>query len=157
MATDDRISKDDYFMEIAHIVAKRSTCVRRKVGAVLVKDNHIISTGYNGAPSGMKHCTPETCLRNIYKVPSGERHELCRGVHAEVNCIIQAATHGTAIQGKTTLYTTTFPCMSCLKLLLNAKIRRIMYAGDYKMDNAMKQELLDEAGIEIERIQRFPG
>lgn len=157
MVIDDRISKDDYFMEIAHIVAKRSTCVRRKVGAVLVKDNHIISTGYNGAPSGMKHCTPETCLRNIYKVPSGERHELCRGVHAEVNCIIQAATHGTAIQGKTTLYTTTFPCMSCLKLLLNAKIKRIMYAGDYKMDNAMKQQLLDEAGIEIKRVQRIPG
>ncbi|MHA1682953.1 MAG: deoxycytidylate deaminase [Promethearchaeota archaeon] len=147
-----RILKDDYFMEIARIVAKRSTCVRRRVGAVLVKDDHIISTGYNGAPSGIKHCTPETCLRNIYNVPSGERHELCRGVHAEVNCIIQAAIHGTAIKGNNVLYTTTFPCMSCLKLILNARIKRIVYSGDYKMDNASKRELIEEADIEIVKL-----
>jgi len=96
-----RISKDDYFMKIADVVSERSTCIKRKVGAVLVKDSHIISTGYNGAPSGIKHCTPETCVRQNLK--SGEKPELCRGVHAEINCIIQAAIHGTSIQGNTTL------------------------------------------------------
>lgn len=140
-------------MEIANIVAKRSTCTRRNVGAVLVKEGHIISTGYNGAPSGLVHCTPETCLRNIYDVPSGERHELCRGVHAEANCIIQAAMHGTAIEGNTTLYTTTFPCILCLKLILNAKINKIVYSGEYKGDDDIKQALLQESGIEIKMIE----
>ncbi|MFX0099167.1 MAG: cytidine/deoxycytidylate deaminase family protein [Candidatus Hodarchaeota archaeon] len=148
-----RIGKDKYFMEIAHIVAKRSTCMRRNVGAVLVKDGHIISTGYNGAPSGLAHCTPDTCLRNKYDVPSGERHELCRGVHAEANCIIQAAMHGTTIEGNTSLYTTTFPCILCLKLILNAKIKRIVYSGEYTGDDDIKQAFLDESGIEIKRIK----
>ncbi|GAJ07869.1 unnamed protein product, partial [marine sediment metagenome] len=118
-----RISKDDYFIKIAGLVSKRSTCIKRKVGSVLVKDSHILSTGYNGAPSGFKHCTSETCVRQ--KLKSGEKPELCRGVHAEINCIIQAAIHGTSIRGNTTLYSTHFPCMSCLKLIINAGIKNL--------------------------------
>jgi dCMP deaminase len=147
---ENRISKDQYFMEIARVVSQRSTCIKRKVGAVLVKENHIISTGYNGAPSGFNHCTPQTCLRQDIK--SGEKPELCRGVHAEINCVIQAALHGTSIKGKTTLYTTTFPCMNCLKLLINAGINRIVYEEDYNLENAAKQSLLNESSIKIERF-----
>lgn len=145
----NRISKDQYFMELAEIVSKRSTCVKRKVGAVLVKVNHILSTGYNGAPSGLTHCTKETCVRQNLK--EGEHPELCRGVHSEVNCIIQAALHGTAIDGDTTLYCTTFPCMSCLKLLINAKVKRIVYKEGYYMENKVKQDLADESKIKIEK------
>ena len=111
----ERISKNTYFMKIAEVVSQRSTCIKRKVGAVLIKDSHIISTGYNGAPSGFKHCNADTCVRKNLK--SGEKPELCRGIHAEINCILQAAIHGTSIEGNTTLYSTTFPCMSCLKLI----------------------------------------
>ncbi len=145
----NRISKDQYFMELAEIVSKRSTCVKRKVGAVLVKVNHILSTGYNGAPSGLTHCTKETCVRQNLK--EGEHPELCRGVHSEVNCIIQAALHGTSIDGDTTLYCTTFPCMSCLKLLINAKVKRIVYKEGYYMENKVKQDLADESKIKIEK------
>ena len=129
----DRISKDDYFMKIAEVVSLRSTCLKRKVGAVLVKDSHILSTGYNGAPSRFSHCTTNTCIRQALK--SGEKPELCRGVHAEINCIIQAAIHGTSIMGETTSYSTHFPCMSCLKLLINAGIKRIVYKEEYNMEN----------------------
>ena len=145
-----RISKDHYFMKIAEVIKLRSTCIRRKVGAVLVKDSHILSTGYNGAPSGLKHCTPETCLRKSLK--SGEKPELCRGVHAEINCVIQAAIHGTSIMGNTTLYTTTFPCMSCLKLLINAGINRIVYKEPYNMENKVKIEMMNEANLVIDQI-----
>lgn len=151
MATEKetRIPKDQYFMEIAEIVSKRSTCIKRKVGAVLVKINHILSTGYNGAPSGLKHCTEETCVRQYLE--EGEHPELCRGVHAEVNCLIQAALHGTSIDGDTTLYCTTFPCMSCLKLLINAKVNRIVYKEGYYMENIVKQEMVEESKIKIEQ------
>jgi len=149
--SENRISKDQYFMEIAEIVSKRSTCIKRKVGAVLVKNNHIVSTGYNGAPSGLPHCNKERCVRQNLK--PGERPELCRGVHAEVNCIIQAALHGTSIEGDTTLYCTTFPCMSCLKLLVNAKVKRILYKEGYYMENQVKQELVKESSIKIEKFQ----
>ncbi|TFG13418.1 MAG: dCMP deaminase family protein [Promethearchaeota archaeon] len=145
-----RISKDQYFMKIAEVVKLRSTCIRRNVGAVLVKDSHILSTGYNGAPSGFKHCTSETCLRRNLK--PGEKPELCRGVHAEINCIIQAAIHGTSIMGNTTLYTTTFPCMSCLKLLINAGIKRIVYKEPYNMENKVKREMISEANLIIDKI-----
>ena len=145
-----RISKDDYFMKIAEVVKLRSTCIRRNVGAVLVKDSHILSTGYNGAPSGFKHCTSETCLRRDLK--PGEKPELCRGVHAEINCVIQAAIHGTSIMGNTTLYTTTFPCMSCLKLLANAGIKRIVFREPYNMENKVKMDMVREAKLVIDQL-----
>ena len=145
----DRISKDAYFMKIAEVVSLRSTCIKRKVGAVLVKDSHILSTGYNGAPSGFSHCTPGTCVRQELK--SGERPELCKGVHAEINCIIQAAIHGTSIMGDTTLYSTHFPCMSCLKLIINASIKRIVYQEGYNMENEVKKELIRESNLIIEK------
>ena len=137
-------------MKIAEVVKLRSTCIRRSVGAVLVKDSHILSTGYNGAPSGFKHCTPKTCMRVNLK--TGEKPELCRGVHAEINCVIQAAIHGTSIMGNTTLYTTTFPCMSCLKLLINAGIKRIVYKEPYNMQNKVKMEMVKEANLIIDQI-----
>ncbi len=144
-----RISKDEYFMSIAQVVSQRSTCIKRKVGAVLVKDSHIISTGYNGAPSGFKHCTKKTCVRTNLK--PGEKPELCRGVHAELNCIIQAALHGTSLKGYTTLYSTTFPCMSCLKVLINAGIKRLVYKEGYNMENKIKENLLKESDIIIQK------
>ena len=146
----NRISKDAYFMKIAEVVSQRSTCIKRKVGAVLIKDSHIISTGYNGAPSGFKHCTTETCVRQNLK--SGEKPELCRGIHAEVNCIIQAAIHGTSIKGDTTLYSTTFPCMNCLKLIINAGIKKLVYKEGYNMENKVKEELLKESELIIEQF-----
>lgn len=138
-------------MEIAEVVSKRSTCIKRHVGAVLVKDSHILSTGYNGAPSGFKHCNSETCVRQTLK--SGEKPELCRGVHAEINCIIQAAIHGTSILGYTTLYSTHFPCMNCLKLLINAGIKRIVYGEGYNMENKVKEEMVKESNLTIEKFE----
>jgi len=148
--SETRISKDEYFMQIAEVVSQRSTCIKRRVGAVLVKDSHIISTGYNGAPAGFKHCTQDTCVRKDLK--PGERPELCKGVHAEINCIIQAAIHGTSIMGNTTLYCTTFPCMSCLKLLINAGINKLVYKEGYNMENKVKEELLKESNIIVEKF-----
>jgi dCMP deaminase len=145
-----RISKDDYFMKIAKVVSERSTCIKRKVGAVLIKDSHILSTGYNGSPSGFNHCTPITCMRQNLK--SGEKPELCRGVHAEINCIIQAAIHGTSILGNTTLYSTHFPCMSCLKLIINAGIKRLVYREGYNMENKIKEELLNESKLNVHQL-----
>ena len=150
-----RVSNDEYFMRIAVVASSRSTCIKRKVGAVLVKDNHILSTGYNGAPSGFSHCTPETCIRK--SLTPGEKPELCRGVHAEINCIIQAAIHGTAIEGNTSLYTTTFPCMSCLKLLINAKIKRLIYKEAYNMDNKIKVSLINDSELEIVNLNLKSG
>ncbi|MFX1257496.1 MAG: cytidine/deoxycytidylate deaminase family protein [Promethearchaeota archaeon] len=146
----NRIPKDDYFMRIAEVVSQRSTCIKRKIGAVLVNDSHIISTGYNGAPAGFKHCTIETCVRKNMK--SGEKPELCKGVHAEINCIIQAAIHGTSIKGDTVLYSTTFPCMSCLKLIINAGIKKIMYKEGYNMENKIKKDLLKESKLIIQQL-----
>jgi len=135
---------------MAEVASLRSTCIKRKVGAVLVKDDHILSTGYNGAPSGFSHCTPETCVRK--SLTPGEKPELCRGVHAEINCIIQAAIHGTVIEGNTSLYTTTFPCMSCLKLLINARIKRLIYKEEYNMENTIKIDLIKDSDLEIIKI-----
>ena len=141
-----RISKNEYFMRMAEVASLRSTCIKRKVGAVLVKDGHILSTGYNGAPSGFTHCTPETCVRKALN--PGEKPELCMGVHAEINCIIQAAIHGTAIDGNTAIYTTTFPCMSCLKLIINANIKRLIYKEEYNMGNKIKIDLIENSDLE---------
>lgn len=146
----NRISKNEYFMEIASVVSKRSTCIKRKVGAVLVKDSHILATGYNGAPSGLRHCTAETCVRKNLK--SGEKPELCRGVHAEINCIIQAAIHGTSIKGDTALYSTHFPCMSCLKMIINAGIKKLVYREGYDMENKVKEELIKESNLIINKF-----
>ncbi len=135
---------EEYFMEITRLVAKRATCLRRQVGAGLVMDKRILATGYNGAPSGLAHCLEVGCLREEKQVPSGERHELCRGLHAEQNVIIQAAFHGIRIQGST-LYCTNLPCVICTKMLINAGVKEIIYEGGYQ--DALSREMLLEAGI----------
>src|SRR5512141_1707847 len=140
---------DEYFMEITHLVAKRSTCLRRQVGAVLVKDKNILATGYNGAPSGVAHCLDVGCLREKMGIPSGERHELCRGLHAEQNAIIQAAKHGTNIDGAT-LYCTTMPCIICSKMIINAGIRRIVYETGYS--DTLAAEMIAESNIVVDRF-----
>ena len=141
-----RPSWDQYFMDITRLVATRSTCLRRHVGAILVKERNILATGYNGVPSGISHCDVAGCLRERLKVPSGERHELCRGLHAEQNAIIQAARHGINIDGST-LYCTTMPCIICTKMLINAGISAIIYAEGYADDLA--REMLAETGITV--------
>ena len=133
-------------MDITRLVATRSSCLRRQVGALLVKDRNILATGYNGVPSGISHCETAGCLRECLKVPSGERHELCRGLHAEQNAIIQAAKHGTNIDGAT-LYCTTMPCIICTKMIINAGIGKVIYAEGYADDLA--REMVAEAGIEV--------
>lgn len=143
---EERASWDDYFIEIANVVKKRSTCGRRKVGAVIVKDNRILSTGYNGAPTGIKHCTEVGCKREMLNVPSGKRQELCRALHAEQNAIIQAANSGTGLKGST-LFVTTKPCVMCTKMCINAGVTRIVYEEGYP--DELSDELLKEAGIEI--------
>lgn len=141
---------DTYFMEIATLVSKRSTCLRRQVGAVVVKERNILSTGYNGAPTGITHCEVTGCLRDKLNVPSGERHELCRGLHAEQNAIIQAAYHGTSIKDSV-LYCTNLPCSICSKMIINAGIKKIIYKDGY-MDK-LAEEMITESGIEIERLE----
>jgi dCMP deaminase len=141
----ERPSWDEYFMKIAHLVAERSTCLRRRVGAIIVKDKRIISTGYNGAPRGVAHCLDTGCLREQRGIASGERHELCRGAHAEQNAIIQAASSGASMEGAT-MYSTTAPCSTCAKMIINAGIRRLVLGGRYP--DALGEELIEEAGIE---------
>ena len=137
---------DEYFMEIAGVAKKRSTCVRRRVGSVIVKENRILATGYNGAPMKIEHCQEDTCIRAKQNVPSGQRHELCRGLHAEQNAIIQAAKHGINIDSAT-IYCTTQPCVICAKMIINAGIKRIVYDGAYK--DPLSEEILEESGVEI--------
>ncbi len=137
---------DEYFMELALVVAKRSTCLRQKVGAIIVKDKRILATGYNGAPSGMAHCLDIGCLREKMKIPSGERQELCRGLHAEQNAIIQAAKFGISIEGAT-MYTTHCPCITCAKMIINAGINKVVYGKEYADKRGL--DLLKEAGIEV--------
>ena len=149
-----RPSWDRYFIDITRLVATRSTCLRRGVGALLVKDRNILATGYNGAPSGISHCSEAGCLRERLNVPSGERHELCRGLHAEQNAIIQAARHGVNID-RATLYCTTMPCVICTKMLINAGIRRVVFDEGYADDLA--REMIAESGIEVIHFQRDPG
>ncbi len=141
-----RPSWEEYFMDISILVAKRSTCLRRTVGAVIVKDKRILSTGYNGAPSGIRHCGEVGCLRETLNVASGERHELCRGIHAEQNAIIQAAYHGVSIAGAS-LYCTNLPCSICTKMIINAGIKTIYYQSGYAYQ--LSQYLLKETPIEL--------
>ncbi|MDE7033363.1 MAG: cytidine/deoxycytidylate deaminase family protein [Mucispirillum sp.] len=141
-----RPSWDDYFMEMTKLTATRSSCLRRHVGAVLVKDTRVIATGYNGAPAGVTHCEVTGCLRQKLNVPSGERHELCRGLHAEQNAIIQAALYGVSTEGAT-LYCTTKPCSICTKMIINAKITKIVYEEYY--EDSLADELLKDTDIRI--------
>ena len=138
---------DEYFLKVAAVVAERSTCCRHHVGAVAVRDKHILATGYNGAPAGFKDCLELGCLRNELGIPSGERHEICRAIHAEQNVVIQAALHGGSLEGST-IYATHTPCVLCAKILTNARIKRYVSFGIYN-DNAFNQ-LFKEAGIEVD-------
>ena len=144
-----RPSWETYFMNIAKLVAKRSTCLRRAVGAIIVKDKRILTTGYNGAPTGIKHCIETGCLREKLNVASGERHELCRGIHAEQNAIIQAAFHGVSIRDGE-LFCTNQPCSICAKMIINAGIKKIYYEAGYA--DPMAQEMFKEAGVEAIKI-----
>ena len=138
-------------MDITHLVAKRSTCLRRQVGAILVKDKRILATGYNGAPSGIAHCLDIGCLREKKRIPSGERHELCKASHAEQNAIVQAATYGTPIKDST-LFCTNLPCSMCIKMIINAGIKTVFYEDGYP--DALSEELIKEAGIKLTKIQK---
>ncbi|ADD01459.1 dCMP deaminase family protein [Thermoanaerobacter sp. CM-CNRG TB177] len=146
-----RPSWDEYFMQIVDVVKTRSTCLRRQVGAILVVDKHIISTGYNGPPTGLAHCEETGCLRDQLGIPSGERPELCRGVHAEQNAIIQAALHGVSTKGAT-LYVNASPCVMCAKMLINAGVKRIVYEEEYPDELAFR--LLKEANVDLVKIER---
>ncbi|MGE5190808.1 MAG: deoxycytidylate deaminase [Gemmatimonadota bacterium] len=151
MTTASRVRPDwdTYFMDMAKLAARRSSCLRRAVGAVLVKDRRLLATGYNGVPSGVTHCEVTGCLREKLGVPSGERHELCRGLHAEQNAIIQAAFHGVSIRDAV-LYCTNLPCIICAKMLINAGVRRVVYLEGYA--DSLTQEMLAEVGLETVRL-----
>ncbi|MCG8499491.1 MAG: cytidine/deoxycytidylate deaminase family protein [Firmicutes bacterium] len=144
-----RPSWDEYFMEIVELIKTRSTCIRRQVGALIVKDKRILATGYNGAPTGCSHCTEIGCMRQEMGIPSGQRHELCRAIHAEQNAIVQAAQSGTSVAGGT-LYVTHQPCVLCSKMVINAGIKRIVYKGEYPDELSLR--LLEEAGVDFKRI-----
>jgi len=146
-----RLDSDEYFLKIASVVAERSTCRRHHVGAVAVRDKHILATGYNGAAAGIKDCLELGCIRDEMKIPSGTRHEICRGIHAEQNVIVQASLHGVSLDGST-IYCTHTPCILCAKMLVNAKIRRYVSFGRYS-DNQFVA-LFKEAGIEFDMEKR---
>lgn len=148
-----RLPWPEYFMSITYLVSERSTCTRRRVGAVAVKDKRILATGYNGAPAGMPHCLDIGCLRRQLDIPSGQRHEICRGLHAEQNVIIQAAVHGISIRGAE-FYCTTHPCVLCSKMLINCGIRRICYAEDYP--DELAAAMLKEAGVATDKHDFTP-
>ena len=144
-----RLPWDEYFMEITKVVAKRSSCMKRNVGAIIVRDKRILSTGYNGAPKGLAHCSVVGCIRKEMNIPSGQRHELCRGLHAEQNAIIQAAWDGVKIQDST-LYCTHQPCVICVKMMINAGIVRLVYNGTYP--DELAAQMLKESKIEVKKV-----
>ena len=146
----NRPTWDEYFMEMAELARTRTTCLRRGVGAVIVKDNRVLATGYNGTPKGIAHCEEVGCLRQQLNVPSGKQHELCRGLHAEQNAIIQAACLGVPIEGAT-LYCTTQPCVICSKMLINAGIKRIVIKEAYP--DELAQQMIKEAGIQVDILE----
>jgi dCMP deaminase len=150
----NRPSWQKYFIDMAYLVSTRSTCLRRKVGAVIVKNNQVISTGYNGAPKNVPHCSITGCLRQQMNVPSGQRHELCRGVHAEQNAIVQAAVNGTSIQNAE-LYCTTQPCIICAKMIINSEIKRVFVAESY--NDEMSLEMLTQANVELIKVDKETG
>jgi dCMP deaminase len=147
---DNRPSWDEYFMDITGIVASRSTCLRRRVGALLVKEHRIVATGYNGAPAGIRHCLETGCLREKLGIPSGQRHELCRALHAEQNVLIQAARHGISV-ADSVLYCTNMPCLICAKMIINAGVRAVVYAEAY--DDEMSVAMMNEAGLELRQYE----
>ena len=149
-----RPAVDEYFLKVASVVAERSTCRRHHIGAVAVKDKHILATGYNGAPAGLKDCLELGCLRDELGIPSGTRQEVCRGIHAEQNVIVQAGLHGVSLEGST-IYCTHTPCVLCAKMLVNAKIGRFVTFGQYD-DNSFK-ELFREAGITVDIKKKPPS
>lgn len=144
---------DEYFMEIASVVAKRSTCLRNQVGAVIVKDKRILSTGYNGAPRNLEHCLDIGCIRQQNNIASGTRHELCRAVHAEQNAIIQAALHGVSIENAT-VYCTHQPCILCAKMLINSRVEKVVFGTVYPDKEALV--FFDKAGVKIEQFTFNP-
>ncbi len=146
-----RPSWDEYFIEITKKVATRSTCMRRHVGAIIVKDKRILTTGYNGAPRDLPHCDETGCLREKLGIPSGQRQEICRGLHAEQNAIIQAAQHGVSVAGST-VYCTHQPCITCTKMLINAGIERVVFINAYP--DELGREFLDQAGVVVEQIEK---
>lgn len=144
-----RPSWDEYFMKAAFLVSERSTCLRRHVGAVLIKDKQILATGYNGAPMGITHCDKTGCLREKLKVPSGQRHEICRGLHAEQNVLLQAAKHGVSVRGSS-IYITNAPCSICAKMIINAGITEVIIADSYP--DSMAKKFLKEAKIKLRKV-----
>jgi dCMP deaminase len=151
---DTRPDWKEYFMDIARLVSRRSTCIRRRVGAVVVKDKRVLATGYNGAPTGLAHCIEVGCLRERLDIPSGQRHELCRGLHAEQNAMLQAAYHGIRI-ADATLYCTTMPCSICCKMLINAGIREVVYAEGYPDDLTLR--FIQEADMRMTKFTAREG
>jgi len=147
-----RPSWDEYFLEVAELVSKRATCLRRKVGAVLVKDKRILATGYNGAPAGLDHCLEVGCMREKLNIPSGQRHELCRGLHAEQNVLVQAALYGISTKDSF-LYVTNQPCIICAKMLINAGIKEIIITAGYP--DKMAMEFLKKAKIKVRRVAKL--
>jgi dCMP deaminase len=145
-----RPSWNEYYMDIAETVKRRSTCMRRQVGALLVLNKKILATGYNGSPKGLRHCNEIGCMRNDLQVPSGERHELCRGLHAEQNAIIQAAMHGVKIEGAD-LYVTHKPCVVCAKMIINSGVEKVVFKGDYP--DRLSDNMFKEAGIVLEHYE----
>lgn len=146
-----RPSWDEYFLEIADLVSKRSTCLRRKVGALIVRDKRILATGYNGAPRGLPHCSEKGCLRQQLKIAHGERHELCRGLHAEQNALLQASLHGVSVKDSI-LYCTTQPCIICAKMLINAGIQEVVIISGYP--DKMSMDFLNEAGVLVRTCRK---
>jgi dCMP deaminase len=145
-----RPDNDTYFMRMADLVATRSTCLRRQVGAVIMKEKRVLTTGYNGAPKGLKHCAEVGCVRTQNNIESGTRHELCRGVHAEQNAVIQAAYFGASIKDAS-IYTTNFPCVMCAKILVNAGIIEVIYKDDYV--DSLSKEILNESRVVVRRYE----
>ncbi len=148
-----RPSWEEYFFQITYTVAQRSTCIRRKVGAIAVKDKHILSTGYNGVPAGIEHCDKQGCLRKELNIPSGQRHEICRGLHAEQNVIIQASLTETSLKDST-IYCTTKPCLICTKMLINCGIKEIYFAENYQ--DELAENMLKEANIIFKYVDFNP-
>ena len=153
MSETKRPNMDEYFLKIASVVAERSTCLRHHVGAVAVRDKHILSTGYNGAAAGIKDCLELGCLRDEQNIPSGTRHEICRAIHAEQNCIIQASLHGVSLEGAT-IYCTHTPCILCAKMLTNARIKRFVSFRTYADDSFV--HLFKEANIDTVILEMPP-